>query len=173
MKINFKHVDNYKTFNRKDEIIALLVENELEFVPSLSNWRDGNTPYDKLRKYILPNDSLIIAIDIEKDTIIGFFHLKIDYPVPEIDNVMSNLKIETIIISPSFRNKGIATTMYTETENLNKNILKKPYIISSTWESNETQHHLYKKLGYNLENISSYPQDENLKRYFYVKKINL
>src|SRR5699024_3214424 len=133
---------------RKQAIIDILVRCEGEFVPELSVWRTGETLQEKMAKYILPNDSLYIAKDKETNEIVGFFHLKTDYEEEKMETYLPNLKIETIIIVPEYRGKGLADLLYKKIDDINKTHFQKPYIVSATWDSNEKQHYLFKKNNY-------------------------
>lgn len=171
MSFSYEFIADYKTFTRKEEIINVLVRTEKDFVPNLSVWREGGTVKEKMAKYVQPDDSLLLAIDNETNDIIGFFHMKEDYKEKNMEAYLPNLKIETIIILPEYRGRGVGTALYAEVEKINKKKFTKPYIVSATWESNEQQHYLFEKNNYDLVLVTTYPQDDQLQRYYFVKEV--
>lgn len=172
MGLSYAYIDRYETTDKKEEITDLLVRVEHEFTPKLSvwTWEKGNTIREKMAHYFKPDSSMLLAIDDETNHIAGLFHLGEDDAKGEMIHYSPNLKIETIIVAPPYRGRGVATSMYKEVDRMNQTYFKKPFIVSATWEANDKQHHLYKKNGYELAFVSTYPQDDRLKRYFYVKK---
>ncbi|WP_337017016.1 GNAT family N-acetyltransferase [Oceanobacillus massiliensis] len=173
MNFQYKYVERYENFSRKEEVTDILEQVEQEFTPPLSSWpwMKGNSSRERMAFYFRPHASILMAIDTKTDTIAGLFHLREDDDSGELKAFLPNLKIETVIVAPAYRNIGLAGKMYQEVEELNKSHYKKPYLASATWESNEKQHHLYRKNGYRLAFISTYPMNDQLKRYYYVKQV--
>lgn len=169
--IDFVYVDRYEDFDRKEELIELLVKNESSFNPPLSVWRTGNTVREKMEKYILPNDALALVLVFGE--IVGVSHIKKDVVIDDFEFANNNLKIETTVINKDCRGKGLSTYLYRFIEEVNVSTLRRPFIFRSTWHGNQIQLHLYKKMGYDLLKESTYPTNPKLKRYLHGKTINI
>lgn len=127
-----------------------------------------------IEDYLRTSDSFITVYD--NDHICAFSKLKHNALVEYLEEYENNLLIDLTLVAPNYRYKGVGQLIYREIEDLNVEEFHHSVIIRTTWDTNLTQIHLYKKLGYSLqllpERNKDYGQKDNVKWVTYTKQFN-
>jgi GNAT superfamily N-acetyltransferase len=164
--LSFLFVPQFKDYEKKKEVTQLINRNALDISPFTENGFYKTTLSSRL---LTPSDSLIL-IHID-DLLIGLSILKLDSLISDFEFLESTLYIQTSVLEPVFRGKGIGNLLYREIEAVNAEILKRPFILRGTWDGNDTQHHLFAKLGYTIFSTYSYKCTNYTKMSLYGKKV--
>lgn len=178
VKINFY----YPLGNEKieEQIIDLLVEYDEDFIPSISSSRmdflKSPTKREAMKIYLEQKrkiSSYLIAFN-EKDEVIGFFNFirnnnkQTNFLIPFNPHV----RLDTMLIKKEYRGKGVGQILFHAfLEEIKNNPMQERFIIRSTWSTNLSQLHLFKKQGFvpfHHENIEGF---ESIQRLYFYKEI--
>ncbi|MCT2537132.1 GNAT family N-acetyltransferase [Aquibacillus koreensis] len=143
----------------RNQIWDILCECDKEFVPPLSA-RESSTqstlsssegqdikPFSYFEK--MTEQHFILAIDEEKNHVIGFMTFKSNYYTEELKNYSPSNYITTICIKRDYRNYGITRKLYQfMKDDIKQQGLEEPYLTTRTWSSNDAHIHILKSLQF-------------------------
>lgn len=141
-----------KQAEQMEQILPLLAVADKEFVPPLSA-RTSTTQQTLLCDKSLAGVTLYweemkqqrLLVAKEQEEIVGFVSFKENFTSEEIkDNTLPNLYITTVIVSPSFRGKGLTQAMYQHLFSL----YEYTNVFTRTWSTNTAHLKILSRFGF-------------------------
>jgi ribosomal protein S18 acetylase RimI-like enzyme len=175
MEITYKFYEKIEDAALEKQIMALLLETDHEFLPSLSSkrtrWGKEKTQEDLLEIYLEQKkneNQFILAFDGDK--VVAFLNFVPRYYLGIAGNYSLSHYIDTISVSKDYRNKGIANALYDYIENDLPEEASCNFLTVSTWSTQETQKHILEKKGYELLEVVEHARERDIHTLFYGKR---